>query len=184
VTSSGVQAHAYVHSAGIWTPVGWGAGDSSLPVFIAQPARTTIVLYGTALATGATGVEALLTLSQQKGGVVTSASSFTVTSGKKLRIQAIHIGQVGNSNAAVGTTLIRMRQSTTGAVTTTTPLILAQTRIVNPATASAFSTADITLEDGMELVGDGVAQFGFTVNSTFTFGNAPTVDLMIFGYEY
>jgi hypothetical protein len=189
---AGLEGVSYVRArlttgtttGGLTVAVLAGGMPFSPVVAVAQPARTTVVLYGTALAVGATTVEAMLTVAQQKGvAAVNSSTSFIIPNGKRFRMQAIVLAQVGNATATLASTIIRMRYNATGAAVVGSTPILWQSRIVTPASASAYVATDVSIPDGLELTGDGVGQYGFSVNSTYT-TNAPTVDLMITGYEY
>lgn len=153
-------------------------------VALAPPARTAVILAGTALAVGATGVETLLTLSQARGlAATTTGSSYTVPAGKKLRVQALVFTQVGNATAAAATSVFRWRYNPAGAVAVASTPILLPVRLASPATALSFQQWNAPLAEGIEIVGDGVAGFGFTVTATYT-ANAPTVDVQLIGYEY
>jgi hypothetical protein len=158
--------------------------NNELKVF-SEPVRTTINIYGSALAVGATTVEAALTLSKSAGtAAASSAASFVVTAGKRFRITSIVLAQVGSATATLATSIFRLRVNPTGAVTTaTTPVIWQSPRILTPATASAYQQFSLPIPFGMDIFGDGTLQFGFTVNSTFV-TNAPTVDIAVSGYEF
>lgn len=157
--------------------------DGSLRTTDMQPARTPVQIFGTALAVGNTGVETLLTLSQVRGLVSGSGSSFTVTAGKKLNIQSLVFTQIGNATATVATSIFRMRYNPAGAATVASTPIILQTRLTAPASALSFTQAPFTFSGGWELPGDGVASFAFTVTSTYA-TNTPTADVMLVGYEY
>jgi hypothetical protein len=146
--------------------------------------RTAVCLFGTALAVGATGVETALTLSKSAGTAAnTSAVSFVVTAGKRFRITSIVASQVGNAVATTATSVFSLRINTAAAVTTaSTPIVLAG-RAATPATAGAQQVVPLEVPEGLEITGDGTLQIGATVNSVYV-TNAPTVDLLIAGYEY
>lgn len=153
-------------------------------VSIVPPQRTALTLYGTALAVGATGVETLLTLSQQKGtAAVVAGTGYVIPAGKRLRVQSLAFTQVGNATAAAAASVFRMRLNPAGAVAVASVPILLPARLASPAAATSFQQLSIPLAEGMEIAGDGVASFGFTVQATYT-TTAPTVDVLLVGYEY
>jgi hypothetical protein len=146
--------------------------------------RVAVALFGTALAVGATGVEAALTLTKSAGTAAnTSAASFVVTSAKRFRITSITASQVGNVTATAATSVVSLRLNTAGVVTTgSAPIVLAG-RVATPATSGAQQVVQLEIPEGLEILGDGTLQIGATVNSVYV-TNAPTVDLTIIGYEY
>lgn len=154
-------------------------------VAVAAPARTNVALYGTALPVGTTGTETLLTLTQQKGvAAAVNANSYLVPAGRRLRLQTLAFTMVGNATAAAATCIFRLRYNPAGPVTATSTPILLPARTAAPSTASSFTSLVMPLPaDGYEIAGDGTAQFGVTVTPTFT-TNAPTVDVLLLGYEY
>lgn len=151
---------------------------------LSPPQRTAVVLWGAALAVGATNVESLLTLSQSRGtAAVVTGSSYVIPAGKRLKVQALLFTQVGSPTATAATTVFRWRYNPAGNVTTTSAPILLTTRLASPSTALSFQQFNVPLAEGYELAGDGTAAFGFTVTPTYT-TNAPTVDVQLIGYEY
>lgn len=153
-------------------------------VALVYPQRLSVVVYGAALAVGTSGTESLLTLTQQKGLATTNvANSFTVPAGRRFRLQSMVITQVGSATATAGTTVFRLRYNPAGAVTTASTPILMQSRLAAPAQATSFQQLALPIPDNMEMPGDGIGQYGVTVTPTFT-TNAPTIDVLLVGYEY
>jgi hypothetical protein len=153
-------------------------------VALYETGRTAVAFYGNALAVGATTVEAALTLTRSAGTAATSsAASFVATNGKRLRLTELVFSQVGNAVATAAESQLRLRLNTAGAVITTTTPVLLSTRIATPAVASSYQNIVVPIPLGFEITGNGTIQFGFTVNSTYV-TNAPTVDVMVIGYEY
>jgi hypothetical protein len=146
--------------------------------------RTTIILYAVAVATGASGVETAISLTESAGtGATTTAVSFTPTSGKRFRITQISVATRGSVTATIQTTTFSFRINTAGAVTTTSSPVIFSARSATPATASAWDRYTIPIPDGLEIAGNGTLQFGMTANSTYI-TNAPTLDVNIVGFEY
>jgi hypothetical protein len=159
----------------------------SAPQFvqIGNSTRTELRFYAVAAAAGTTTTETAITLTKSSGtSSTTTGTSFVITSGKRFKITHLSVATRGNATATAQTTTFNFRVNTAGAVTTTsTPIILAA-RSATPATANAWDRYVITLPaDGLELVGDGTAQFGITAAATYT-TNAPTWDVTMIGYEY
>lgn len=172
-------------SAGSLTVVAQPGGMAFAPsLVVQQPARTAVVLSGTALAVGATGVETLLTVTQQRGtAAAVSAASYTVPAGRRLRVQSLVFTQVGSGTAAAATSIFRLRYNPAGAVAVNSTPVLLPARLASPTTATSFQQLQVSPADGYEIAGDGVASFGFTVQATYV-TNAPTVDVLLVGYEF
>lgn len=153
-------------------------------VVIATPARTPVTISGVALAVGTSGTETLLTLAHERfPAAAVNATSYLVPAGRRLRIQNMVFTQVGNSTAAAATSIFRIRYNPAGAVTTTSAPILLPARLASPSQATSFQQLPVPIPEGFDITGDGVGQFGITVTTTWTL-NAPTVDVLIVGYEY
>ena len=107
-----------------------------------------------------------------------------ITSGKTFRITLIVFATRGHNTATAQQTTFNFRINTAGAVTTTsTPIILAM-RSATPATANAWDRVLVDIPDGLEIAGDGTAQFGITAVSTYASAKDPTWDVTIIGFEY
>jgi hypothetical protein len=123
--------------------------------------------------------EALMTLTPQTDGTNGSTgTSFTVTSGKRLRLQQIVLSARPTTAAVVIDTFI-LRMSSSGAVTITSPVIM-NVNLTGPAAvigAGAFMA--ISLPDGFEL--SGTQQFGIShVGTIATY----VENVSLIGYEY
>jgi hypothetical protein len=147
--------------------------------------RTAISFYANAVASGATGVETLITLTQSKGtGATSSVSTYTITSGKTLRITGIAVFSRGNATATIQTTLFNLRLNTAGACVVTSTPILMGIGTATPATASAIDRAPNPFSsDGYEIAGNGTVSICISANAVFV-TNAPTWYVNIIGYEY
>lgn len=146
--------------------------------------RTHVSYRAVGAATGTTGTETLLTLTKASATSATSTgTSFVITSGKKYRISSITIGSRGNATATIQSTTHSVRVNTAGACLVSSTPIVWQQRTATPATASAWDRANYYISEGYEITGDGTLALCASVNSTYT-TNAPTVDLLIDGYEY
>lgn len=155
---------------------------ATLPVAITDNARTSIALSGVALAVGATGVETALTLSMVRGTTINSSTTFATPAGKQLRVQALLVTMVGSVTATAYNATWRLRYNATGAVTTTSPVLLSG-RLSSSAAAYSWQQWVTQIPDEYWLpAGDGTAQFGFTVNATYT-TNPPTIDVALLGFE-
>jgi hypothetical protein len=125
-----------------------------------------------------TTTEALLSLTPITDGVVgTPATSFTVTSGKRFRLQSVMV-TTKNAGAAGQGTEINLRTTASGAITTTSPLVGSCAAGTYLAIANVCGTAFMPIPDGLEF--SGTMQFGVTQQGTATAGNT----VVLVGYEY
>ena len=134
----------------------------------------------------AAATETLNTMSYSTdNGTLTTGTSYTVTTAKRLRIQAVSVGLhtiTGNTTAVA--VIVRIRVNNAGAATVTSPV---QMVIPLAGIAAANQNADtvvIPIPDGWEFVagaGIGVTTTcaGFVATTA-----APKVDISIIGYEY
>ena len=118
-------------------------------------------------------------------GTLTTGTSYTVTTAKRLRIQAVSVGLhtiAGNTTAV--TVIVRIRVNNAGAATVTSPV---QMVIPLAGIAAANQNADtvvIPIPDGWEFVaGAGIGVTTTCVGFVSTTA-APKVDISIIGYEY
>lgn len=118
-------------------------------------------------------------------GTLTTGTSYTVTTAKRLRIQAVSVGLhtiAGNTTAV--TVIVRIRVNNAGAATVTSPV---QMVIPLAGIAAANQNADtvvIAIPDGWEFVaGAGIGVTTTCVGFVATTA-APKVDISIIGYEY
>lgn len=141
--------------------------------------RTNVTLYAEAVAGAAS--EALITLSQSKAfATATTGTSYTVTSGKTLRIHALVITWVATTTTA-NTSRIRIRVNTAGAAAVTSPIAYSArigwespTFIANEAEFN-----QITFPGGIDVPsgsGVGVTHLEAAANGT--------IDVTLVGFEY
>ena len=117
---------------------------------------------------GAGFTETMITLTPTSNFTTgTTGTSFTVTSGKTLRLQSLVFSTNG------GAMTCRLRISSSGAVTTSTNMILATSSTSN------FTASSIDIPDGLELSGS--VQFGLT-QQYLSSGNF--FDVSLIGFEY
>src|SRR5271157_1809556 len=149
-------------------------GTNAFPVQDLKDAgRTPVVLFMDAIA--AITTEALATMSINKGGTVTSATQYTVTAGKTLRIQTISVS-IQETNSTVQWTKFRFRSAAT--VTATSPLFAGTQTGTSGATGSV-GQATVPVPDGLEIAAGqqvGVSHIESATNATVTY--------CIVGYEY
>jgi hypothetical protein len=122
--------------------------------------------------------EAMVTLTPVTDGAAgATGTSFTVTSGKKFRLQSLSVA-TKNAGAAGQGLVCNLRMSASGAVTTSSPLIATCGTGTSLATANIANGNTVTFPDGFELSGN--MQFGISQVGTATAGNTVT----LVGYEY
>ena len=140
--------------------------------------RSPINFYATNI-TGV-AVEALISLTKSQAmNATSSATSFTITSGKILRLESLTIATRGNATATIQSTTFNLRYASSGSLSASSTPVLLSARSATPATASAWDR--LTLPIGIELSGSG--SFGISAIATFV-TNAPTLDLVLTGFEY
>ena len=150
-----------------------------------KDAGRTVIMW-TAEFSPAAVAEAMLVLTESRNGAaVTTPSSVIITSGKRMRITSISM-QVENT---LGTSLqrayLRMRFNTAGAVTTASPQ---QTSLAVQAigTVKSIGSGFDDYPDGIEFLGDGTKQIGFSLTAPDWVSVTSTlkVYVSIFAFEY
>lgn len=141
--------------------------------------RTYVVL----VATGVAGVttEALFSFQQNKGGAVTPAvTSYTITSGKTLRIQSVCLS---NRDGATTTSWSRgvLRSNTGGATTATSSIVWGLEAGGAGALAGSTGAACTQFPDGLEIAGNGTVSIGVSHLDQAT---TNLVSFSLTGYEY
>jgi len=154
-------------------------GATGFSVQNLKDAGRTYVTFTSDAVAGVTS-ETLLTMTQNRQGSTSSASTYTPTSGKTLRIQSITVGV--QSGAGAGEWVrVKFRHNTAGATTTSSALVytVACGTPQNQAATGGQVTAPIP--DGLEIFGDGTQTIGFSHISSAT---TNVESITICGYEY
>lgn len=138
--------------------------------------RTLITIYVDSIA-GIT-TEALATLNIVKGGVAqTAATSYTVTSGKTLRIQSFHFAIINPSTTnAAGRARLRFAPT----VSATSPIAYAASVGGPAAVADATGVSDMSFPDGLEIAGGQQIGISHIESSAIASG----VNFCLIGFEY
>jgi hypothetical protein len=125
------------------------------------------------------GTEALQTMQINKGGTTTTGTSYTVTTGKTLRLQSFSIGL--ESTGGVQTVLGRIRATAAGGTVSATSSMLCLIACSNPSTAGSATggAQEQSFPDGIELAA--TAELGITQVAN---GTAGTFVATLVGYEY
>lgn len=143
--------------------------------------RQAVFLGWNAL-TGTAGVESALTnftAGNRAGTALTAATSYTVTAGKTLRIQEIHVFLKSTSTVVnIGT--YSLRQAASG-IANTSPVIWQGFLGITAATAAANTSVDeaYTFPDGFEIAGGQQITFTYITSAATC-----TVSFGLTGYEY
>lgn len=137
--------------------------------------RTSVVLYGDRIA-GAT-TEALATMTINKGGTITSGTSYTVTAGKTFRIQSVN-AEVQNTTTVANRVLIRVRSA--ASVLVSSPIVAMALAAAQAALAASGDTDPHSFPDGIEISSG--QQIGVSQLCTVT--TAGIVSFTVIGYEY
>ncbi len=149
-----------------------------LPVQAAKDSGRTIRTF-VATATAGVTTEAMMTLTPLTGFVAGgTGTSFTITSGKTLRIQSFVASVRATAATAVAGT-VRLRISASGAVTTATAVTATIGLAPTSAVIGSGNGGNISFHDGLEL--SGTIQIGVSQIMTAT---SATIDVEIIGYEY
>jgi hypothetical protein len=144
--------------------------------------RQTVLLYWDEM-TGTAAAESTLTNFTNgtlNAAALTAATNYTVTSGKRLRIQAIQI-YVKATSTVNNLAKFRIRQAASS-IANSSPIIWAHNlalEVTGTIAAAAFHEAAIPIPDGLEVAAG--QQITFT---WFTAANTCTVGMSITGYEY
>lgn len=124
-------------------------------------------------------VEALVSMVSTRDGVAAAgATTFAVTSGKRLRITAINVGFI-STGAAVLSMRFALRMNPAGAVAATSPILSILAVPSGAAVAQSGGAWSIEIPDGLEF--SGTHQFGITqIGSAIT----GTLWVSVLGFEY
>ncbi len=157
------------------------AGTNNIGL-VTRSTDTGRVMWSAASAiAGVTAVttEALVTMVPQRDGTaVATATSHTVTSGKRLRIQSITVGLISTA-AAVISGRISLRIGAAGAATAASPIIHTLAIPSGAALAQAGGSMTLELPDGIEF--SGAQQFGVSQVCSVVTG---TLWVSLAGFEY
>jgi hypothetical protein len=136
----------------------------------------------TALAAAGVTAEALLSFAQNKQGVNTAGvTSYTITSGKTLRITSIGVS-VRSGAAAVAFSRLALRHNTAGATTTASPIayLVPEANTLN-ATSGSGGDVIVDIPDGIEFFGNGTQSIGVSHLDQAT---TNILNVTVYGYEY
>src|SRR5271157_3418465 len=140
--------------------------------------------YVSFTATAAAGVtaEALLSLSQNKQGTVTAGvTSYTVTSGKTLRVTSISVS-VKSAAAAIAFARLSLRHNTAGATIATSPVAYLIPEVnTNSATSGTSAWITVDIPDGIEFFGNGTQTIGLSHLDQAT---TNVLNVTVYGFEY
>lgn len=162
------------------TPIALTKGTQGATGFSTQDLKDAGRVLKTYTASAVAGVttEALVSLTPYADLVAGgAATTFAVTAGKRLRLQAIVLTWRNNTAAAGGVT-IRLRLLA-GTVLVTSPVQASLNATTSLATIGSGATTELILPDGLEL--SGTMQFGLT---QLAVGAVVGFDVHVIGYEY
>jgi hypothetical protein len=149
--------------------------NANLKVIEKKDAGRTYIVWTIDAATLVT-TEALISTAVNKGGTLQgAATTYTVTSGKTLRIQSVS-ASVQGTNSTVQYAKVRVRSG--ASVTASSPAV-ANLFVSNTGASNSIGYAEQNVPDGLEIASGqqiGVSQLGGTVNGNVT--------VTVIGYEY
>lgn len=155
-------------------------GSTAVPTLdLKDSGRTSITFYIDRIA-GIT-TEALATMNINKGGTVTTGTSYTVSTGKTLRLQSIMVTILSSTTTGVFGR-VRVRSVNTGSLAASSPIIIPMDIGFIPGTAAQGTGGQpetITFADGIELSAGSSVGISHLINST-----SSTVSVALIGYEY
>ena len=130
--------------------------------------------------------ETLATVTESRDGA--TATTFTtkvVTSGKRIRITSVHMDVENTVGTSLQRGILRMRFNTAGAVTTSSA-IQGEWEAVASGTVKSADHVNQEYPDGIEFLGDGTKQIGFTLAAPDWVSTTATLQVRatIFGFEY
>jgi len=147
------------------------------------------IMWTVAMLAAAAAGETMLTVTESRdGGAVTTPTSITVTSGKRLCITSV-TGSAEIATNSVSTTVmrerVRMRWNTAGATTTASPIQLLIQLPSLTGGAKTTVTFDKVFPDGIEILGDGTKSIGFSREALDHGATSITaISLSITAFEY
>lgn len=151
-------------------------GANGVPTQDLKDAGRVMKVYSASFTAATT--EALVTLTPISDGTAGgTATSFTVTSGKRLRLQSICV-TTRNAGAGGQGVVVNLRMTATGAITATSPLVGTVSSGTALAVANITAQGCAVISDGQEF--SGTMQFGLTQVGTATANNT----VVLTGYEY
>lgn len=152
-------------------------GSNFLPVQDAKDTGRTLVILTLDRVAGITS-EALATMTINKGGAVTTGTSYQVTAGKTLRLQALLV-TILDSTTTLSAGRVRVRSA--ASVLVTSPVVIGtdQGNFTGTAAALAGQAVPVTIPDGLEIAA--AQQVGI---SHLESGTTSTVSVCLIGYEY
>lgn len=139
----------------------------------------TYVTLSARLITGVT-TEALATFTKNVNGTATTAqTAYTITSGKRFRIQSLSVAITNTTTVANSCTYnVRVAAS----VSASSPIVASCGCSSVGAVAGQQGFANLEIPDGMELLGDGSLQIGVSHLENVTTASISSFTLI--GYEY
>lgn len=165
------------------TPPAITKGTQGSTGFTTQDLKDAGRSYVVLVATGVAGVtsETLFTFSQNKQGVNTEGvTSYTVTTGKTLRIQGLYCSNRDGATTVSWTRAV-LRHNTGGATSATSPKVVGIEIGGAGALSGSVGTSALPFPDGIEIFGNGTQSIGVSHLDQAT-TNLVTCTLV--GYEY
>lgn len=154
-------------------------GASAQTVQDLKDSGRSYVIFYAQLITGVTS-EALATFTKNVNGTATTAqTAYTITSGKKFRIQSVSC-QIVNTTTVANNIIINIRAAASVAASSPIVFSIGASAVSAVAGVKGFASQDIP--DGMELTGDGTLQIGISHLENVT--TASIASFTVTGYEY
>jgi hypothetical protein len=131
--------------------------------------------------------ETLISVNKSAGLAATgAASSNSITTGKRFRIQGIYASARNTTGTTAGVATLRLRAAVGGSTTASSPLQIT-TAVALPAAATSVNFPDINIPDGFEIDANGATNtWGLTITHPqwVTGSVVATFDITLIGYEY
>ncbi len=151
------------------------ANDYYVPTLAPKDSSRNPVIFFMDFTAGVT-TEALATFTTNKGGTTSSGTTYTVTTGKTLRIQSFTFGGYQTSTTAM---IFRARIRAASTVSATSPVYGAGSAHTPAAAASEGDSISATYADGLEIAGGTEVGISVIANTT-----SCSVNFCVVGFEY
>ncbi|MGZ4465208.1 MAG: hypothetical protein ACXVW0_07615 [Nocardioides sp.] len=159
--------------------------SSAFPLPVVQSwgsaGRTSKAIVAAFTSTAAAETAISFQVSSAGGALSAAAASYTVTTGKTLRLQTLHATlRAGGTTPAASLGTLKMKVG--GNQQLQALLVAAPTSAT--ASPAAFVGTPLHFPDGLDLPGGSVLSFTLTLSAYTALTNTPIIDLSAVGFEY
>ena len=155
-------------------------------VYVVGESRVTISWTLDAVA-AVEEIETIMTVTESRDGAdATTHGSYTITSGKRFRIQYLNWSVSNTTGSTIGENYLRVRVNTAGAADNTSPLQFSTALTTTAESNVLVSSGPITFPDGLEFAGDGTTQIAISwLSPQWVTGSVVcSMSMSLIGFEY